>query len=95
MSITEQQLEDAAIGWFGALGWQYASGPDIAPDGDSPARSDYRQVVLRERLLAALARINPHIPATALEQAAHELLTVSKPLLVARNRCVHRRLLIR
>ena len=93
MSITEQQLEDAAIGWFGELGWQYVNGLEIAPDGDSPARTDYRQTVLRERLLAALSRINPHIPAVALEQAAHELLTVSEPLLIARNRRVHRLLL--
>ena len=91
--ITEKQLEEAAIGWFGELGWSYANGPEIAPDGDNPARTDYRQVVLRERLLAALTRINPHIPATALEQAAHELLTVSEPLLIARNRRVHRLLL--
>ncbi len=93
MSVNEQQLEDAAIGWFGELGWQYVNGPDIAPDGDSPARTDYRQTVLRERLLAALSRINPHVPAAALEQAAHELLTVSEPLLIARNRRVHRLLL--
>ncbi len=93
MSITEQQLEDAAIGWFGELGWRYVNGPDIAPDGDNPARTDYRHVVLRERLLVALTRINPHIPAAALEQAAHELLTVSEPLLIARNRRVHRLLL--
>lgn len=93
MSITEQQLEDAAIGWFGELGWRYVNGPDIAPDGDNPARTDYRHVVLRERLLVALSRINPHIPTAELEQAAHELLTVSEPLLIARNRRVHRLLL--
>ena len=93
MSITEQQLEDAAIGWFGDLGWQSINGPNIAPDGEQPACTDYRQVVLHERLLAALSRINPHIPAVALEQAAHELLTVSEPLLIARNRRVHRLLL--
>ncbi|PBJ81793.1 DEAD/DEAH box helicase [Lysobacteraceae bacterium NML93-0399] len=93
MSITEQQLEDAAIAWFGELGWQYFNGLEIAPDSDSPARTDYRQTVLRERLLAALSRINPHIPTAALEQAAHELLTVSEPLLIARNRRVHRLLL--
>lgn len=90
MRITEHQLETAAIAWFGDLGWHYVNGPDIAPDSDAPARTDYRQVVLRERLLAALARINPHIPAAALDQAAHELLTVSEPLLIARNRRVHR-----
>ncbi|HRO56439.1 MAG TPA: type I restriction endonuclease subunit R [Nitrosomonas europaea] len=91
--ISEQQLEDATIGWFDALGWHYANGPNIAPDGDQPARADYRQAVLRERLLTAMARINPHIPAAALEQAAHELLTVNEPLLIARNRHVHRLLL--
>ncbi|NYZ64261.1 type I restriction endonuclease subunit R [Luteimonas deserti] len=91
--ITEQQLEDLCIVWFGSLGWTYTQGPDIAPDGDQPARSDYRQAVLRERLLVALLRINPRIPAAALEQAAHELLTVSEPLLIARNRHVHRLLL--
>lgn len=93
MTITEHQLEDAAVGWFGELGWHYVNGPDIAPDGGSPARTDYRQVVLYEHLLAALARINPHIPVAVLEQAAHELLTVSEPLLIARNRRVHRLLL--
>ncbi|PJK08548.1 DEAD/DEAH box helicase [Lysobacteraceae bacterium NML08-0793] len=93
MSITEQQLEDTTINWFRELGWQYADGLTIAPDGEQPARSDYRQVVLRERLLAALTRINPQIPPAALEQAAHALLTVNEPLLVARNRRVHRLLL--
>ena len=83
MSITEQQLEDVAIGWFGELGWHYANGLDIAPDGEQPARTDYRQTVLREHLLAALMRINPYIPAAALEQAAHELLTVNEPSPVA------------
>lgn len=91
--ITEQQLEDLCIEWFGTLGWKYTQGPDIAPDGKQPARSDYRQVILRERLLAALSRINPQLPTAALEQATHELLTVSEPLLIARNRRVHRLLL--
>lgn len=91
--LNEQQLENLCIEWFQSLGWAYTQGPEIAPDGDSPARTDYRQVVLRKHLLAALSRINPHIPASALEQAAHELLTVSEPLLIVRNRRVHRLLL--
>lgn len=73
--ISENQLETATIGWFGELGWHYANGLDIAPDGGQPARTDYRQVVLQERLLAALSRINPHIPATAMEQATHAFLS--------------------
>ena len=91
--LNEQQLEDLCIGWFQQTGWPFAHGPDIAPEGARPERADFRQVVLRERLLAALARINPQIPAAALEQAAHTLHTVSEPMLVVRNRAVHRLLL--
>lgn len=91
--INEQQLEDMCIGWFRETGWQFAHGPDIAPDGDSPERLDYRQVVLRDRLLKSVARINPQIPQAALECAIHELLTISEPRLTARNCCFHRLLL--
>ncbi|MEB1550631.1 type I restriction endonuclease subunit R [Xanthomonas campestris pv. campestris] len=91
--LNEQELEDLCIGWFQQTGWQFAHGPDIAPEGDTPERADFRQVVLRERLLAALARINPQIPPAALERAVHALQTVGEPLLVVRNRAVHRLLL--
>lgn len=49
--MNEQQLEDLCIGWFQETGWQFARGLDIAPEGSSPERADYRQVVLRDRLL--------------------------------------------
>ncbi|MCB1994860.1 MAG: type I restriction endonuclease subunit R [Burkholderiaceae bacterium] len=88
--LNEQQLEDQCIAWFQHAGWRYALGPDIAPEGMQAERADYRQVVLRDRLLAALARINPHIPAAALEEAAQALLRVSEPLAVVRNQAVHR-----
>ncbi|HEX5311118.1 type I restriction endonuclease subunit R [Aquabacterium sp.] len=91
--LNEQQLEDLCLGWFQEAGWHFAHGPDIALDSNAPERTDYRQVVLRERLLAALARINPHMPPAALEQAAHALHTVSEPQMVVRNRSVHRLLL--
>jgi type I restriction enzyme R subunit len=91
--VNEERLEELCLEWFQAIGWRFESGLDLAPDGEQPARTDYRQVVLRERLLLALARINPSIPTAALEQAAHELLTVGEPLLIARNRSMHRLLL--
>ena len=91
--LNEQQLEDLCIGWFQETGWQFVHGPDIAPDGASSERADYRQVILRDRLLAALARINPHIPDAALEQAAHIVQTISEPQMVVRNRSFHRLLL--
>jgi len=82
MPITEQLLEETAIDWFMELGWQYAKATDIE-------RADLSQVILRDRLLKALQRINPHIPAHALEQAADALFNLSEPSLIARNRRAH------
>ena len=91
--LNEQQLENLCINWFQETGWQFAHGPDIAPDATNPERADYRQVIMQDRLLAALARINPQIPTAALEQAAHTLQTISEPQAVVRNRSFHRLLL--
>ena len=88
--MNEQQLEDLCIRWFQEAGWQWVHGPDIAPDSDAPERADYRQVILHDRLLAALVRINPQIPVGALDQALHTVQTISEPQTVLRNRSFHR-----
>lgn len=91
--MNEQQLEDLCIGWFRETSWQFVHGPDMAPDGATPERTDYRQVILNDRLLKALMRINPHVPAAALEQAVHIVQTISDPQAVMRNRSLYRLLL--
>lgn len=91
--MNEQQLEEICLGWFRETGWDFAHGPNIAPDSGTPERTNFRQVILRERLLTSLSRINPNIPDAALEQAAHALQTVSEPQMVVRNRSCHRLLL--
>jgi len=45
------QLEQLCLDWSRDQGYDYAYGSDIAPGGDAPERSDYRQVVLQGRLL--------------------------------------------
>ena len=42
--ITEADVEQAALGWLSALGWQVAHVPDIAPDMPHAERGDYGQV---------------------------------------------------
>lgn len=91
--LNEQQLEELCLNGFQEAGWRFAHGPDIAPDSSAPERADYRQMVLRERLFSVLARINPHMPPAALEQAVHALQSVSEPQMVVRNRSVARLLL--
>ena len=44
--MTEDQLEQEALGWLAELGYQVRSGYDIAHDGPDPQRASHRQVVL-------------------------------------------------
>tara|TARA_R110002060_G_scaffold77217_1_gene88382 strand:+ start:1141 stop:4356 length:3216 start_codon:yes stop_codon:yes gene_type:complete len=88
--ITEDQLEQQCLDWFQSQGYRYACGYDIAPDGSSPEREDYHQVVLKQRLLNQLSIINPTLPLTALESVVN---TVSKPdslVLIKSNRQFHK-----
>jgi type I restriction enzyme R subunit len=52
--VTEDQLEQEALGWLADVGYAHAYVPDIAPDGTAPERFDYRQVLLIERLRRAI-----------------------------------------
>ncbi len=75
-TITEDQLEQLCLDWFKSLGYDYICGYDIAPDGETPERIDYRQIVLFDRLLTQLQKINPHIPVAVLETVS---LQIAKP----------------
>ena len=93
MGITEDQLEQLCLEWFQGIGYEYICGYDIAPDGDSPERSDYLQIILHDRLLDCLARINPHIPAATLEQVALQVAKPETPILIKNNKALHQMLL--
>jgi type I restriction enzyme R subunit len=86
MKIHESDLENAALGWFADLGYDGVFGPDLAFDGSSPERDDYRQVVLRDRLVAAVRRLNPALPASAVDDAVRQVLNLNVPGLVQSNR---------
>jgi type I restriction enzyme R subunit len=91
--ITEDQLEQQCLGWFREGGWETVFGPDIAHDGAAPERANYREVVLVQRLTRALARLNPGVPATVLDEAVQRLLKLDHPVAEQRNRDFHRLLL--
>ncbi|MBT6050521.1 MAG: hypothetical protein HOG49_27290, partial [Candidatus Scalindua sp.] len=67
--IDEDQVEQIAIDWFKGLGYDYLNGYDIAPDGDNPQRADYEEVILPSRLHAALTKLNPSLPVSAIDEA--------------------------
>ena len=91
--ISEDDIEQAMLEWLAGLGWSTAHGPDISsPDAKTPGteRDSYRDVVLRHRLADAIARLNPHIPAGARDDALRRVLSPNIPGLVNVNRQFHR-----
>jgi len=91
--LAEDQLEQQCLQWFQECQWEALHGPDISPDGGRAERHDYRDTILAGRLLAALGRINRHIPAPALEEGIQKILKLDHPILELRNRAFYQLLL--
>ena len=74
--LDEAQIEAISLEYFRGLGYAYVHGPDIAPDGDTPERTDYGQVVLIQRLRDALLPMlmRGEIDALDVEQSARRSL---------------------
>jgi type I restriction enzyme R subunit len=88
--MTEDQLEQEALSWLIEVGYTHLSGYDIAPDGPSPERDNFRQVLLPQRLRDAIARLNPHMPLAAREDAFKQIQDLGTPVLLSANRHFHR-----
>jgi type I restriction enzyme R subunit len=87
--MTEDQLEQEALGWLTDLGYAHLYGPDIAFDGTAPERKDYREVLLIQRLHDAIDRLNPGIPAPARQDALQQVMSLGIPAQLSANRRFH------
>ena len=92
MSLTESIVEDAALEWFGELGYAVGHGPHLAPGEPAAERDSFSEVVLVGRLREAIRRLNPAIPEEAREEALRKVLRVGTPSLTQTNRAFHRML---
>ena len=88
-SITEIDIETAALNWLAGMGYSVLHGPDIALDTPDAERSRYEEVVLAGRLRDSVARLNPNIPAESQEEAVQKILSPNSPSLVQNNRTFH------
>lgn len=68
-NLTEQSL----IEWLQGQGYEYVYGPDINPGQPRAEREDFRGVILKDRLLGAIRRINPQIPAEQVEMVVKDI----------------------
>ena len=62
MSFNESIVEDAALEWFGELGYAVGHGPQFAPGKPAAERDSFGEVVLVGRLREASRRVQPMSP---------------------------------
>ncbi len=87
--ITENEIELMAIEELEGLGWSYLHGGVIAPDGDRPERVSYSDVILKGRLMEAIARNNREIPYEAQQEALKVVERIASSEMMVNNRAFH------
>lgn len=88
-SISENEIEEIALGYLKNLGYGYVLGTSISPDGDRPERQ-YNEVVLTTRLRDAIDKLNPTLSQDAREDALKKVLRTDSPNLLINNETFHR-----
>lgn len=87
--INEDMVEQEALNILREEGYDVLNGPDISPDGPTPLRELYGEVVITERLRDAIYRLNPDIPPTAKEEAIKKVIRADSPDLIVNNGLFH------
>jgi type I restriction enzyme R subunit len=90
--VAESHLEEHTLAWLRDLGYTTLFGPDIAPGEPRAERETWQDTILKHRLAAAIAKLNPDIPADAREAALRKILHPDSPSLIASNRAFHKML---
>jgi len=88
--LLESDIEQMAIELLQAKRWEYLYGPDIAPDGETPMRAAFDEVVLREKLERAVVRLNPSVKEEVRDEAIKTVLRIASPDTLANNEEFHR-----
>ena len=88
--ITEDAVEQVAIELLESAGFSYVYGPTIAPDGESPERSRFDDVLLVGRLKNAIEKINHDVPQEAKDQALRQVLNLPSQNVIDNNEEFHK-----
>jgi type I restriction enzyme R subunit len=92
--FTESEVELAALDILSDLGYTVKYGPEIAPapEGTSPERLGYADVILIERLKSAIEKLNRISPEAARTEALRTILRTESPSIFENNRTFHQQL---
>ena len=90
--ITESEIEELALKLLEDQGYQYVSGPEIAPDGKKAERRSFDDLLLFDRLKRAINAINFRVPVEAREDALKQIQRFGSQELIVNNEAFHRML---
>ena len=88
--MTEDQLEQESLDWLQSVGYTQLNARDLDHLDPRLQRGSTQEVLLVVELRAAIARLNPQVPASAQEDAFKQIRDIGSPALLAANRAFHR-----
>ena len=91
-TITEDDVEQLAVGWLENVDWQTVNGIEIAPESAGAERDGFEAVILERRLRDSLERLNPDLGIEALEDAYRKLTNPNGTSIELKNEAFHRML---
>lgn len=83
--FTESTVEEATLEWLAELGYEIRGGVELLESGER----DSSTIVLQDRLVLAIQRINPDLPSAAIDEATRKLANVDAVLPIDRNHRFH------
>ncbi|MFD4326087.1 type I restriction endonuclease subunit R [Nocardioides sp. NPDC058538] len=87
--VSEAEWEQIAVEAFHEQGWEALRGSEVLP-GMPGGRKEWSDLVMPERTLAAMRRLNPAVPADFLAQALAEIVAPTSQDAIAENYRLHR-----
>ena len=89
-TLSEADVEAVLLDHLRALGYDCVNDTQTGPEGPAPERAAYSDTVLAQCRRAAIARLNPHFPQDARDDALRRVMANDRPSLIEENRRLHR-----
>lgn len=89
-AITEDTYaEQPTLEWLHGLGWELVRGGDIAPGALAAEREHWEEIVLVDRLRAAVQELNPELPVRTIQSVVDRARETASPTPVLDHQAFH------
>lgn len=85
----EDELEQATKEWFGNIGYETIAGAELSPGGELCDRQDYQSVLLQERLIGIIRKLNPTLNDSQVKDVYNAVARPNNANLMINNKHFH------